>query len=35
MDCRMSYKGHMLHFYLNQFKDNISAYSEEQGERSH
>lgn len=35
MDCRMSLKLHMLHAHLNQFKDNMGSYSEEQGERFH
>lgn len=33
--CRMSLKVHMLHAHLNNFKDNMGAYSEEQGERFH
>lgn len=35
MGCRMSQKLHMLHSHLDQFKDNMGAYSEEQGERFH
>lgn len=35
MGCRMSLKVHMLHAHLDQFKDNLGAYSEEQGERFH
>lgn len=35
MGCRMSLKLHMLHSHLDQFKDNMGAYSEEQGERFH
>lgn len=35
MGCRMSHKVHMLHAHLDQFKDNMGAYSEEQGERFH
>ena len=35
MGCRMSLKVHMLHSHLDKFKDNLGAYSEEQGERFH
>ncbi|KAL0818421.1 hypothetical protein ABMA28_008887 [Loxostege sticticalis] len=35
MGCRMSLKVHMLHAHLDQFKNNLGAYSEEQGERFH
>lgn len=35
MGCRMSHKLHMLHAHLDKFKDNMGAYSEEQGERFH
>jgi hypothetical protein len=35
MGCRMSLKLHMLHAHLDQFKNNMGAYSEEQGERFH
>ncbi|XP_044586080.1 uncharacterized protein LOC123266115 [Cotesia glomerata] len=35
MSCRMSHKLHMLHSHLDEFKDNMGAYSEEQGERFH
>ncbi|CAH1113856.1 unnamed protein product [Psylliodes chrysocephalus] len=36
MGCIMSYKRHiMLDSHLDPFKDNMGAYSEEQGERSH
>lgn len=35
MGCRMSLKVHMLHAHLDKFKDNLGAYSEEQGERFH
>lgn len=31
----MSLKMHMLHSHLDKFKDNMGAYSEEQGERFH
>ncbi|KAL4706484.1 hypothetical protein ACJJTC_015682 [Scirpophaga incertulas] len=33
--CRMSLKMHMLHSHLDKFKNNMGAYSEEQGERFH
>ncbi|CAG9786709.1 unnamed protein product [Diatraea saccharalis] len=32
---KMSLKVHMLHAHLDKFKDNLGAYSEEQGERFH
>ncbi|KAK3882315.1 hypothetical protein Pcinc_013307 [Petrolisthes cinctipes] len=32
MGCRMSLKLHMLDAHLDKFKDNMGAYSEEQGE---
>ncbi|KAJ0184258.1 hypothetical protein K1T71_000681 [Dendrolimus kikuchii] len=35
MGCRMSLKVHMLHAHLDKFKNNMGAYSEEQGERFH
>ena len=35
MGCRMSLKLHMLDAHLDKFKDNMGAYSEEQGERFH
>lgn len=35
MGCRMSLKLHMLDSHLDLFKDNMGAYSEEQGERFH
>lgn len=35
MGCRMSMKLHMLDAHLYNFKDNMGAYSEEQGERFH
>ena len=35
MGCRMSLKVHMLDAHLNTFKENMGAYSEEQGERFH
>lgn len=35
MGCRMSLKVHMLHAQLDKFKDNLGAYSEEQGDRFH
>jgi hypothetical protein len=35
MGCRMSLKVHMLDAHLDKFKDNMGAYSEEQGERFH
>jgi len=35
MGCRMSLKLHMLHAHLDQFKGNMGAFSEEQGERFH
>jgi len=33
MECRMSLKVHVLHAHLDEFKDNLGDYSEEQGER--
>ncbi len=35
MGCRMSLKLHMLHSHLDEFKENMCDYSEEQGERFH
>ena len=35
MGCRMSMKLHMLHAHLDEFKSNLGAYSEGQGERFH
>jgi hypothetical protein len=35
MGCRMSLKVHILDAHLDQFKENMGAYSEEQGERFH
>ena len=35
MGCRMSLKVHILDAHLEKFKENIGAYSEEQGERFH
>ena len=35
MGCRMSLKVHILDAHLDKFKDNMAAYSEEQGERFH
>lgn len=35
MGCRMSLKVHMLDAHLAKFKNNLGAYSEEQGERFH
>ncbi|CAF4947727.1 unnamed protein product [Pieris macdunnoughi] len=35
MGCRMSLKVHMLHAHLDKFKNNMGAYSEDQGERFH
>ena len=35
MDCRMSLKVHVLHAHLDESKDNMGDYSEEQGERFH
>lgn len=35
MGCRMSLKVHMLHAHIDKFKNNMRAYSEEQGERFH
>ena len=35
MGCRMSMKLHILHAHLDEFKSNLGAYSEEQGERFH
>ncbi|CAK8673450.1 unnamed protein product [Clavelina lepadiformis] len=35
MGCRMSLKLHVLHAHLDEFKDNMGDYSEEQGERFH
>jgi hypothetical protein len=33
--CRMSLKLHMMHSHLDEFKDNLSDYSEQHGERFH
>lgn len=35
MRCRMSLKRRMLDTYLEKFKENMGAYSENQGERFH
>jgi hypothetical protein len=35
MGCLMSVKLHVLHAHLQQFKDNLGSYSDEQGERFH
>ena len=35
MGCRMSMKVHMLYAHLDEFKENLGAYSEERGERFH
>lgn len=35
MGCRMSLKVHILDAHLDKFKENMGAYSEEQGERFH
>lgn len=35
MGCRMSFKVQILDAHLDSFKANMSAYSEEQGERFH
>ena len=35
MGCRMSMKVHMLDTHLDEFKENLGAYSEEHGERFH
>ena len=35
MGCRMSIKVHMLDAHLDEFKENLGAYSEEHGERFH
>ena len=35
MGCRMSFKVHILDAHLDKFKENMGAYSEEQGERFH
>ena len=35
MGCKMSLKVHVLHAHLDEFKDNMGDYSEEQGERFH
>ncbi|XP_017466776.1 PREDICTED: uncharacterized protein LOC108359425 isoform X2 [Rhagoletis zephyria] len=35
MGCRMSLKLHILDAHLDKFKENMGAYSEEQGERFH
>ena len=35
MGCRMSLKLHVLRSHIDEFKDNIGNYSEEQGERFH
>ena len=33
MGCRMSLKAHILDVHLDEFKENIRAYSEKQGKR--
>ena len=35
MGCRISLKLHVLHSHINEFKDNMGDYLEEQGERFH
>ena len=35
MGCRMSLKLHILHSHIDEFKDNLGDYSEEQGEKFH
>ena len=35
ISCRMSLKLHVLHSHIDEFKDNMGDYSEEQGERFH
>ena len=35
MGCRMSLKVHILDAHLDKFKENMGAFSEEQGERFH
>ena len=35
MGCKMSLKLHVLHSHIDEFKDNMGDYSEEQGERFH
>ena len=35
MGCRMSFKVHMLDAHLDEFKEDMGAYSEEQVERFH
>ena len=35
MGCRMSMKVHTLYAHLDEFKENLSAYSEEHGKRFH
>ena len=35
MGCRMSLKLHILHSHIDEFKDNMSDYSEEKDERFH
>ena len=35
MECRMSMKVHMLNTHLDEFKENLGAYSEEHGEWFH
>ena len=35
MECKMSVKVHILDVHLDEFKENMSAYSEEQGKRFH
>jgi len=35
MGCRMSFKLHVLNAHLDDFKENLGKYSEEQGERFH
>ena len=35
MGCRMSLKLRIVHSHIDEFKDNLGDYSEEQGERFH
>ena len=35
MGCKMSLKVHILHAHLDEFEENMGAYSEKQGQRFH
>ena len=35
MNCKMSFKAHILDVHLDEFKENMDAYSGEQGQRFH